>query len=123
MPPGPLRPSSPRAHRPYRLVQRHLETYLALACEDEADGHAVPGYVERKLRRYLECGILAYGFARARCPECGHDFLVAFSCKGRGVCPSCNARRMGEPRPNVQWTFAAGRTTGQEVRAGGCGCR
>lgn len=117
MPPGPLRPSSPRAHRPYRLVQRHLETYLALACEDEADGHAVPGYVERKLRRYLECGILAYGFARARCPECGHDFLVAFSCKGRGICPSCNARRMAEtaahlvdyvfpPLPVRQWVLS-----------------
>ena len=26
----------------------------------------------------------------------GRDFLVAFSCKGRGVCPSCNARRMAE---------------------------
>jgi len=23
-------------------------------------------------------------------------FLVAFSCKGRGVCPSCNTRRMAE---------------------------
>ncbi len=40
------------------------------------------------------CGILARGFARARCGHCGHDFLIAFSCKGRGVCPSCNARRM-----------------------------
>lgn len=66
----------------YRLVQQHLETYFALACE--GDGHAVPGYVERELRRYLECGILACGFASARCPDCGHDFLVAFSCKGRG---------------------------------------
>ncbi len=34
--------------------------------------------------------------ARARCDDCGHDFLVAFSCKGRGVCPSCNTRRMAE---------------------------
>nr|WP_083848565.1 transposase zinc-binding domain-containing protein [Thiorhodovibrio frisius] len=32
--------------------------------------------------------------AVSRCPDCGHDFLVAFSYKGRGVCPSCNARRM-----------------------------
>jgi hypothetical protein len=39
---------------------------------------------------------LAYGFARARRAECGHEFLIAFSCKGRGVCPSCNARRMAE---------------------------
>jgi hypothetical protein len=23
---------------------------------------------------------LAYGFARAYCDECGHDFLIAFSC-------------------------------------------
>ncbi|MCP3972688.1 MAG: transposase, partial [Rhodobacteraceae bacterium] len=33
------------------------------------------------------------GFARARC-RCGHDLLIAFSCKGRGVCPSCGTRRM-----------------------------
>jgi hypothetical protein len=44
----------------------------------------------------LKCGILAHGFARARCSSCGYDFLVAFSCKGRGPCPSCNAKRMAE---------------------------
>ena len=36
------------------------------------------------------------GFARARCGDCGHDYIVAFSCKGCGVCPSCNTRRMVE---------------------------
>jgi hypothetical protein len=51
---------------------------------------------EPEFRRYLKCGILAHGFARARCSGCGHDFLIAFSCKGRGVCLSCNARRMAE---------------------------
>ena len=30
------------------------------------------------------------------CEECGHDFLIAFSCKGRGICPSCYTRRMAE---------------------------
>ncbi|MBK8742744.1 MAG: transposase zinc-binding domain-containing protein [Betaproteobacteria bacterium] len=34
--------------------------------------------------------------ACASCAERGHDFLVAFSCKARGVCPSCNTRRMVE---------------------------
>jgi len=77
----------------------------------------VPVYVEREFRRYLQCGILAYGFARARCSDCGHDFLVAFSWKGRGVCPSCNARRMAEtaahlvdhvipPLPVRQWVLS-----------------
>jgi hypothetical protein len=54
-------------------------------CRDDSDIDAIPPYVEQAFRRYLECGILAYGFARARCDQCGHDFLVAFSCKGRGV--------------------------------------
>ena len=101
----------------YQVVQQHLETYLALAGEDDWDGQRVPAYVEREFRRYLECGILAYGFARARCPDCGHDFLVAFSCKGRGLCPSCNARRMAEtaahlvdhvipPLPVRQWVLS-----------------
>ena len=33
---------------------------------------------------FLECGILAHGFLRLRCGDCGHDKLVAFSCKRRG---------------------------------------
>ena len=31
--------------------------------------------------------ILAHGFLRLRCGDCGHDKLVAFSCKWRGFCP------------------------------------
>jgi len=80
----------------YRLVQQHLETWLARAQECDPAGAPVAWHIERELRGYLECGILACGFARARCDACGHDFLVAFSCKGRGVCPSCTTRRMAE---------------------------
>jgi hypothetical protein len=86
----------------YQVVQQHLETYLTLVGEHDWDGQRVPAYLEREFRRYLECGILAYGFARARCPDCGHDFLVAFSCKGRGLCPSCNARRMAETAAHLR---------------------
>jgi hypothetical protein len=64
------------------------------ACASTLDEWSVPEYVEREFRRYLECGNLAHGFARARCGQCGHDLLIAFSCGGRGVCPSCNSRRM-----------------------------
>jgi hypothetical protein len=37
----------------------------------------MPAYVEREFRRYLECGILAYGFARARCPDCRAAYPAA----------------------------------------------
>ncbi len=99
----------------YRIVQSHLETWLELASGE--DGESPPSYVERTFRRYLECGILAHGFARAYCDECQHDFLIAYSCKCRGVCPSCNTRRMAEtaahlvdhvfpPLPVRQWVLA-----------------
>lgn len=45
---------------------------------------------------YPECGIHALGFARAVCSSSGHELLLAFSCKRRGVCPSESARRMSD---------------------------
>jgi hypothetical protein len=87
----PYRRRRPERTLLYRTVQTHFETWLALRRGEFDDADVVPGYVEREFRRYLECGILAHGFARARCAQCGHDFLIGFSCKGRGVCPSCCA--------------------------------
>jgi hypothetical protein len=78
----------------YSTVQAHFETWLELST-GQGDT-SPPAHVKQAFRRYLECGILAHGFARAYCDECKHDFLIAFSCKGRGVCPSCNTRRMVE---------------------------
>jgi len=68
-----------------------METFLAR----ERD-RPLPRFVEREFRAFLECGILAHGFLRVHCDACGHDRLVAFSCKGRGFCPSCGGRRMAD---------------------------
>lgn len=75
----------------YEAVQQQMESWLSRHQLEHPDGEMVPHYVESDLRGFLRCGILAHGFARARCDDCGHDFLIAFSCKGRGVCPSCKA--------------------------------
>ena len=77
-------------------MRENLETYLAGGDQTgDFDVH-VPFHVEAAYRRYLNCGILAHGFARAYCSGCGHDFLIAFSCKDRDICPSCATRRMVE---------------------------
>ena len=83
----------------YQTVAEHYETWIDLASAGQSGGqgdHSPKPYVRKAFERYLECGIFAHGFARSRCGDCGHDFLVAFSCKGRGVCPSCNTRCMAE---------------------------
>jgi hypothetical protein len=44
-----------------------------------------PVHVSPAIQVNATKSILAHGFARARCPDCTAEFLVAFSCKGRGV--------------------------------------
>ena len=51
------------------------------------------GIVPKTVERFLDCGLPESGFARVRCAACGNEYLVAFSCKQRGVCPSCSAKR------------------------------
>ncbi|MEX1075053.1 MAG: hypothetical protein WED27_01225 [Pirellulales bacterium] len=74
----------------HKVVSENLESWLEWRDRSE---RPVPGYVEEEFRGYLECGILCFGLARTL-----HDvrqrIAVAFSCKSRGVCPSCNGRHM-----------------------------
>src|ERR1044071_9567068 len=78
----------------HELVARHAQTMLGEL--HAADGRGLPRHVERELAEYLRCGILAHGFARVRCQACNDEILVAFSCKRRGICPSCTARCMAD---------------------------
>ena len=75
------------------LVQAGLPRLLAtLAAEDRY----LPPFVVQELEDYLRCGDVACGFGWLACDDCPHHRLVAFSCKGRGFCPSCMSRRMEE---------------------------
>jgi hypothetical protein len=73
----PYRRRRPETTSLHRIVRENLESYLALASETDPMGEGVPAHVENEFRSYLRCGILAHGFARARCSGCGHEFLVA----------------------------------------------
>ena len=88
-----------RARRPertvlYRALAHHFERFLLVYEERFQDTH---GYLRRCVEpavwRFLDCGIFDQGVARIRCPDCRHEFLVAFSCKLRGLCPSCHQKR------------------------------
>ncbi len=51
------------------------------------------GFVDTVVARYLDCGVAEAGFARLKCDDCGSERLLALSCKQRGICPSCDAKR------------------------------
>ena len=107
-------------HRPeqttlYRLVQQHAATFFAQA--EETTGADLPQFVKDEFDAFLECGILAHGFLRLRYGECGHDKLLAFSCKRRGFCPSCGACR----RPRRTWSTTS--SPACRTASGFCHCR
>ncbi|MEJ2245969.1 MAG: transposase [Acidobacteriota bacterium] len=87
------RPRNPEENPLYGVISEHLETFLARQRERN---RPVPHFVERELRAFLDCGILARGFLRVHSDACGKDRIVPFSCKGRAVCSSCCGRRMAD---------------------------
>ncbi len=76
----------------HALVREHLPAFVRHA--EEHYTRPLPLYVRRAFEHYLRCGIPEHGFLRLRCDDCGHDRVVAFSCKERGTCPSCAGRTM-----------------------------
>lgn len=67
----------------YQVLQGHLETWLAGCREEDEDGFPVAGYIELDFRKYLECGILAHRFARAR-----YLSFLQYPAYGRDLRPS-----------------------------------
>ena len=77
----------------YSVIARHYPRFVN---EIERSGGYLPKFVRQEFEDYLKCGLLEHGFLRVKCDNCCHEHLVAFSCKRRGFCPSCGARRMVE---------------------------
>ena len=75
----------------YQLFEEHWEGFVE---HTEEQGRPLPAFVKREVEAYRRCGILEHGLLRVGCPACGFERLVAFSCKKRGICPSCLGRRM-----------------------------
>ena len=90
----PYRPRCPQTTPLYRLVEAH---YADVRDRWEECFEVRYGFwrtfTDKAVGAYLDCGILDHGFARVRCGACRAEFLVPFSCKGRGLCPSCAAKR------------------------------
>jgi hypothetical protein len=79
----------------WQTVQKHWLAYRAETARRH-NGRSVPAFVEAAATKFLGCGFHASGFARFRCTSCGDDLLIPFSCKQRGICSSCDGRRMTE---------------------------
>ena len=87
----------------WQLLSAHFdefeERYDELFSKDYGFYRTVFSHVVWK---FLECGDLHQGFARVRCPDCHHEYLLAYSCRGRRFCPSCHAKKVVQFAAHLQ---------------------
>jgi hypothetical protein len=116
--PAPYRPRHPERTGFYQLFETHFDRYLR-AYEERFEPRSGPlrPVVARAVEAFLDCGRLQGGFARIRCPKCRAEHLLAFSCRTRNFCSSCQAKRsvlfaeklttgILAPVPHRHWTFS-----------------
>jgi ribosomal protein S27E len=95
---GVYHPRHPERTVLYRVLFHHFDRFLT---EYESRFEKEYGYfrpiVKEVVEKYLDCGNPRSGFARIRCPDCREERFVMLSCRTRGFCPSCHAKRLNHP--------------------------
>lgn len=111
------RPRDHAASPFFKIVRSHFDNFEQEYPEkyQERYGYWRP-VIRNSIDKFIKCGDLKEGFARVRCPDCKEEFFVAFSCRQRSCCPSCDqkralllAHRLNEEVlaevPHRQWVF------------------
>ena len=82
-------------HKPESTVlyQSVARAWPKIEFEYATSDQNISPHVTAEFNRYRRCGILEHGFVRLYCKDCHAEKVVGFSCKGRGFCPPCGARR------------------------------
>ena len=72
----------------WKCFHAHFDHFTAAYPRDYQSRYGVlRGVIPEVVDKFMECGDFAKGFARVRCDECSHEYLLAFSCKGGLVLP------------------------------------
>ena len=77
LPAAVYRPRNPQLSDYYRCVEDYFEIFAQIYDEhfSELYGFWRP-YLEKVIHRYLNCGDVHNGFARVKCKDCGHEYLL-----------------------------------------------
>ena len=79
----------------YGVLSREWDSWF-VERQADTDRSPLPAYIEREFEAYFRCGRPEFGFIILSCDGCGEHLPVAFSCKKRGFCASCGAKRKSE---------------------------
>ena len=105
---GVYKPRRPQASPLFQLVADHLDRLQTVYDERFAREYGPwRSVVAQVADKFLACGVLDHGFARIRCDDCAHEYLLAFSGKCRCFCLSCHAKRLAIWTQSLDTTLLA----------------
>jgi len=88
-------PRNPRDSSLFALVEDYYEEFERVYDERYQQQYGPwRSVIGEVMRKYLECGDLHRGFARLACGRCRYQTILAYSCKCRLFCPSCQQKRV-----------------------------
>ena len=79
----------------YKLVQRHWPG-IERDLREASDGAPVPKFIAKAVEAYSRCGMLMPCFRLPRPPLPRSKYSRGAGLPARGICPSCDGRRMTE---------------------------
>ena len=75
-------PRKPQESSFYQLVDQYYDEFERIYPEQYEKKYGFWRHViGDAVGSFLKCGDVQEGFARVRCPDCTHEFFVAFSCR------------------------------------------
>ena len=103
-------PRSPTKTSLHKLLATRFDHFETIYPERFSRSHGFyRPVISHVVCSYLLCGDLTQGGARVRCPDCHHEYLLAFSCRGRWFCPSCHTKKVvqfgGQLRGNILYSL------------------
>lgn len=104
----------------------HYGAERVLVCDHDAlENYTAETYAASVVGAASLSEVIIGTASRVRCGSCGDEHLVGFSCKRRGVCPSCTSRRARRPRARRRPRRAArsARRWRQQVPTAAITCR
>ncbi|MDD8043105.1 MAG: transposase zinc-binding domain-containing protein [Verrucomicrobiota bacterium] len=89
------RPRRPNASPLWQCLFGHFDAFLELYEEQYQPRYGfLRPIIPEVVNKFLDCGDLEHGFARVRCDDCKHEYLLAFPRKGRWFCPCCHQKKV-----------------------------
>ena len=98
----------------YQVVREHLESFSAQV--EAQTGASLPQFVKDEFDAFLQCGIVAHGFLRLRCGDCGHENLWPSPAIDAAFAPRAGRGAWQKSPPT--WSI----TSSRAYRPGPCHC-